>query len=128
MTVQSCIKWIPILNKNIITSWFSSKMSFSTILQFALFTDSIAVSSVSLSPLLSTFFEIIALIFFPAIFFYESTIVYNQDKTVTKYWCNQFLSIYFNLLLLPDVRILWFWDSSRVPKTEVSDCLLIWLI
>ena len=60
-------------------------MSFSTILQFALFTDSIAVSSVSLSPLLSTFFEIIALIFFPAIFFYESTIVYNQDKTVTKY-------------------------------------------
>ena len=60
-------------------------MSFSTILQFALFTDSIAVSSVSLSPLLSIFFEIIALIFFPAIFFYESKIVYNQDKTVTKY-------------------------------------------
>ena len=94
------------INKSL-TSWLPSKSSFSTILQFALFTESIAVSSMSLSPLPSFSFEIIALIFssvYFLLFLFESTLMYNQDKIVTKYRCYQVLSICFNLSLLPDVR------------------------
>ena len=97
----------PLLLFSINKSWLPSKSSFSTILQFALFTESIAVSSMSLSLLPSFSFEIIALIFssvYFLLFLFESTLMYNQDKIVTKYRCYQVLSICFNLSLLPDVR------------------------